>query len=69
MYGGTFNKTKLVDAIQSVEGVNDVLLGECQYKTADNQNYSTIKGNNYTAAGGSFVSSGLRNSISYVVSI
>jgi len=69
VYGGTFNKTKLVDAIQSVEGVSDVLLGECQYKTADDQNYSTINGNNYTAAGGCFVSSGLRNSISYVVSI
>ena len=69
VYGGTFNKTKLVDAIQSVEGVSDVLLGECQYKTADDQNYSNINGNNYTAAGGCFVSSGLRNSISYVVSI
>ena len=69
VYGGTFNKTKLVDSIQSVEGVSDVLLGECQYRTADDQNYSTINGNNYTAAGGCFVSSGLRNSISYVVSI
>lgn len=69
VYGGTLNKTKLVDAIQSVEGVSDVLLGECQYKTADDQNYSRINGNNYTAAGGFFVSSGLRNSISYVVSI
>lgn len=30
IYGGTFNKTKLVDAIQAVDGVIDVELGICQ---------------------------------------
>lgn len=33
-YGGKFNKTKLVDAIQRVEGVLDVELGECAAKAA-----------------------------------
>ncbi len=66
-YGGTFNKTKLVDAIQAVEGVEDVELGECQYMTADGSVWTTVKGNNYTAAGGSLTAEGLENSMSYVV--
>ncbi|MDO5460340.1 MAG: hypothetical protein Q4F44_01700 [Bacteroidales bacterium] len=67
LYGGTFNKTKLVDAIQSVEGVTDVELLSCSYSTDDGKNYKTIPGNNYTAVGGSFVASGLSNTLSYVV--
>lgn len=67
LYGGTFNKTKLVDAIQSVEGVTDVELLSCSYSTDEGKNYKTISGNNYTAVGGSFVASGLSNTLSYVV--
>ena len=67
LYGGTFNKTKLVDAIQSVEGVADVELLSCSYSTDEGRNYKTISGNNYTAVGGSFVASGLSNTFSYVV--
>ena len=67
VYGGTFNKTKLVDAIQTVEGVEDVELGDCQYMTADSSVWTTVKGNNYTAAGGSLTAEGLENSMSYVV--
>ena len=67
LYGGTFNKTKLVDAIQSVEGVADVELLSCSYSTDEGRNYKTISGNNYTAVGGSFVASGLSNTLSYVV--
>lgn len=67
LYGGTFNKTKLVDAIQSVEGVHDVELSSCSYSTDEGKNYKTISGNNYTAVGGSFVASGLSNTLSYVV--
>lgn len=67
IYGGTFNKTKLVDAIQQVEGVSDVVLGECRYKTAMTADYTIIEGNNYTAQGGSFTVSGMENTIYYVV--
>lgn len=67
VYGGTFNKTKLVDAIQEVDGVIDVELGQCRYKTASDTEYRVMEGNNYTAAGGCFVSAGLRNTITYVV--
>ena len=66
-YGGTFNKTKLVDAIQGVEGVVDVVLSECLYKATGDADYRTVAGNNYTAVGGSFNAVGLQNSIAYVV--
>ena len=66
LYGGTFNKTKLVDAIQGVEGVTDVELFSCTYST-DGKSFKVISGNNYTAEGGSFVVSGLANTLRYVV--
>lgn len=65
-YGGTFNKTKLVDAIQVVPGVTDVEVGDC-YVTPNGQSRSLIDGNKYTAIGGCFISSGLNTSLSYVV--
>lgn len=67
VYGGTFNKTKLVDAIQSVDGVEDVELGECKAKTSSGGTWTTVKVNNYTAVGGSINAEGLRNTLSYVV--
>ena len=66
LYGGTFNKTRLVDAIQSVEGVTDVELFSCSYST-DGKSFKVISGNNYTADGGSFVVSGLANTLRYAV--
>lgn len=66
VYGGTFNKTKLVDAIQNVEGVTDVELTACTYST-DGATYKAITGNNYTATGGSFIAVNLRNTLAYVV--
>lgn len=67
VYGGTFNKTRLVDAIQAVEGVTDVELGMCGHKAAGASEYTDIQGNNYTAAGGSFTADGLENTLGYVV--
>lgn len=66
VYGGTFNKTKCVDAIQAVEGVLDVTLDSVQAKTASG-NYAPVTGNNYTAYAGCFISEDLDNSITYVV--
>lgn len=66
LYGGTFNKTKLVDAIQGVDGVTDVELFSCSYST-DGKSFKVISGNNYTAEGGSFVVSGLENTLRYAV--
>lgn len=67
IYGGTFNKTRLVDAIQVVEGVFDVELLSCRYSTDGGNDYKDISGNNYTAMGGSFMVSGLTNTLAYVV--
>lgn len=68
VYGGTFNKTKCVDAIQSVEGVVDVSLLEVRARTAEGVT-TTVSGNNYTAAGGAFVSQEIETSLNYVLSI
>ena len=67
IYGGTFNKTKLVDAIQAVEGVIDVELGICQYIEEDLEGWSTMDGNNYTGASGSYIPYNLESSLNYVV--
>lgn len=67
IYGGTFNKTKLVDAIQAVPGMIDVELMSCSYSSDQGKTYHPITGNNYTSVGGSFVASGLNNSLHYVV--
>lgn len=63
-YGGVFNKTRLVDAIQAVEGVEDIELGNC---TAQPYGGLTrlISGNNYTARSGCFLASDLTSTISY----
>lgn len=68
IYGGTFNKTKCVDAIQSVEGVTDVVLGTVRAQSAEGVT-TEVSGNNYTAVGGAFISQELNTSISYVLSI
>ena len=69
LYGGTFNRNKLIDAVQSAEGVQDLILGEVSAKASDAQSYSVVEGNNYTSVGGSFRSANLRNTISYVLEI
>lgn len=67
-FGGTFNKTRLVDAIQAVEGVTDVLLGDCHARTATGD-FKPIEGNSYTAFAGSFIASDLTANLRYVVSL
>lgn len=67
VYGGTFNKTKLVDAIQSAEGVIDVELHECSYKADGASSWTLLTGNNYIGNGGSYIPEDLENSLKYVV--
>lgn len=54
-YGGMFNKTKLVDAIQAVEGVEDVILKGVRTKDATvGSTFRQLSNtNNYTATSGS----------------
>lgn len=67
VYGGTFNKTKCVDAIQNVEGVVDIMLGTVRAKADSAQEYTVVEGNNYTAVAGCFISNNLESSLTYVV--
>lgn len=65
-YGGTFNKNRLIDAIQNVRGVVDIRLISVQY-SINSGIYIPIEGNNYAARAGCFVSNNLETSITYVV--
>ena len=67
IYGGTFNKTKLVDAIQNVEGVVDVTLGKVEVKPSGSTSYTEMPSNNYSAVSGCFQSDKLNETIAYVV--
>lgn len=69
VYGGSLNKTKLVDAVQAAAGVVDVVLTSISVKSDNASEFSPMSGNNYTSVGGSFVSTNLRNGISYVLSL
>ena len=69
VYGGSLNKTRLVDAIQDAAGVIDVALGSVEVKPSTAADYEEVTGNNYTSVGGSFVSNNLRSTISYVLSL
>lgn len=67
VYGGNFNKTKLVDAIQNVEGVVDVTLGKVEVKPSGSTSYTEMTSNNYSAVSGCFKSEKLNETIAYVV--
>ena len=47
--------------------MTDVELGDCQYQADGASAYESMKGNNYTAEGWSFIADGLGETISYVV--
>lgn len=68
-YGGVFNRTKLVDAVQAAEGVRDLMVGQVNAKKADAEAYTEVKGNNYQSVGGSFRSTDLRTTINYVLEL
>lgn len=55
VYGGNFNKTRLIDAIQSVDGIEDVIITSCVFRAYDSdatqteltpgkQNYTSVCG-------------------------
>ena len=53
-YGGVFNKTRLVDAIQMAEGVRDVILRSVSYRTGTSGSFTTLSGNSLAADSGCF---------------
>lgn len=66
-YGGTFNKTKLVNAILAVDGVEDVELGTCSYQIEGSLKWHNVSGNNYIGESGSYIPYFLSDSLTYVV--
>ena len=65
LYGGTFNKTKLVDAIQTVEGVEDVELTQVLCRADSEADYTELTGNNYVGMSGSYIADDLRTTLTY----
>ena len=63
LYGGVFNKTKLVDAIQAAEGVVDVVLQSVS-TSSDGGSYTVLDGTSYASTSGSFIIDNLN--ISYL---
>lgn len=53
-YGGVFNKTRLVDALQAAEGVVDVILGDV-YTAKDDTDFTLLQGNSYISSSGGLV--------------
>ncbi len=69
VYGGMFNKTRLVDAVQAASGVADLLLGTVKVKADKDSGFSTVTGNNYTAAGGALKPVNLKMTVKYVLQL
>lgn len=63
VYGGTLNKTRLIDAVQQVEGITDAVIDEEQSYIDDYANNITVRFDefvqNYTAGSGHFELYGL----------
>ena len=68
-YGGVFNKTHLVDAVQRADGVKDVVLRGVNVKSSNLDSFTEVAGNNYQSQGGSFIPVDLRNTISYELQV
>lgn len=68
-YGGVFNKTKLVDAVQNAVGVQDIALHYVEVKKAAADNYEGVNGNNFESFGGSFTPDMLRETVHYVLQV
>jgi hypothetical protein len=53
-FGGIFNKTRLIDAIQSAEGVVDIILIELEHSEYGGS-FSTVTGQNVESSAGAFI--------------
>lgn len=52
-YGGVFNKTKLIDALQNTAGITDAVIEGCVFKAHDtDQTETVLSGQNYEAVAG-----------------
>ena len=54
VYGGVFNKTKCIDAIQALTGVMDVTISYVAAKAHNAESWNEITSQNYTSISGSY---------------
>lgn len=65
-YGGVYNSTKMVDAIQQVPGVNDVIVRFISVIAANSLSVTILKGNTWVSESGAFRLINPKGNISYV---
>lgn len=53
-FGGTLNRTELIDAIQAVEGVSDIVLTKVEHAQSSGS-FITVLGQNVNSSSGSFI--------------
>lgn len=58
-----------MDAVQAASGVADLLLGTVKVKADKDSGFSTVTGNNYTAAGGALKPVNLKMTVKYVLQL
>lgn len=68
-YGGVFNKTKLIDAVQRAIGVKDVVVTKVEAKSAAAESFQVVDVNSYSSVGGSMAPVDLKNQITYALKI
>lgn len=68
-YGGVFNSTKMVDALQQVPGVKDVLVGVVSVKASGSEKTVFLSGNSCTSVGGSFKLVNTKDNIRYATQL
>ncbi len=66
-YGGTLNKTRLLQAMLTAEGVEDVELTSVEYTTDGGVTWTALTGNNYTGVSGSYTPEDITGGLTYVV--
>lgn len=66
-YGGTLNKTRLLQAMLGADGVEDVELTKVEYTTDGGVTWTTLTGNNYTGVSGSYAAEDITGGLTYVV--
>lgn len=66
-YGGEFNKTRLVDALQAADGVADVILSSVNYYDTQSSAWQTLAGNSLSAEYGCFEYDATGSTIDYQI--
>lgn len=66
-YGGEFNKTRLVDALQATSGVTDVILSSVRYYDIETSAWQTLAGNSLNSEYGCFEFDQAGSTITYQI--